>query len=284
MTWEAGRPVSVMSLLRPRQWLKNLILFFPPFLGGTLLLPGVWQMGLLPIISYSLASSSGYILNDLLDRECDRRHPTKRKRPLASGVISPPSAIGVMIFVTLLSLVTARFVGNTFLLLVLAYLAVTLSYSIWLKDIPVVDLFCIAAGFLLRLQAGGEVFSITISPWLFLSVFLLSLFLSAGKRRAEKGVTGDGGHRKVLSHYPDGFLEGVLFMTGAAALVTYSMYTLSHQKLIYTVPLCCFGLLRYLLRVQTGGVGDPTDALLKDPWLSLLGVLWIFLVGWGVYG
>ncbi len=115
----------------------------------------------------------------------------------------------------------------------------------------------------------------------------LSLCLSAGKRLSEKqtlGVTTAASHRKVLMHYPDGFLDGVLFMTGSAVLVTYTMYTLSHNFLLYTVPLCCLGLLRYILRVKSGLSGDPTESLLRDPWILIVGAGWSAMVGWGIYG
>lgn len=275
----------LLSLLRPHQWLKNLMLFFPPFLGGILLQPGVWTKGLLPFVAFSCASSAGYLLNDLMDREADRNHPAKSTRPLASGAVSVPVSIGLVAVLLLVSLSVAFFIHSTFFLIVSAYLAVSVTYSCCLKNVPVVDLFCISAGFLFRLQAGGMVFSVSVSEWLFLSVLLLSLFLSAGKRLAEKQLL-DGSallHRKVLALYPAGFLEGVLFMSGSAVLVTYAMYTLTHQRLIYTVPLCCFGLLRYILRVKTGQGGDPTESLLRDPWLFAVGAAWAGMVGWGIY-
>jgi 4-hydroxybenzoate polyprenyltransferase len=271
-------------LLRPRQWLKNLMLYFPPFLGGTLLQPGVWQQGLLPFAAFAAASSSGYILNDILDRSVDQSHPNKKDRPLASGAVPLPVAWTIVALLAAVSLMLGFFSSAPLVLLLLCYLTITAAYSLGFKNVPVVDLFCIATGFLFRLLAGGTAFGITISSWLFLSVLLLSLFLSAGKRLSEKNTLYDApAHRKVLALYPAGFLEGVLFMTGSAVLVTYSMYTLTHQRLIYTVPLCCFGLLRYILRVQTGKGGDPTESLLQDHWLFAVGAAWAVMVGWGIY-
>lgn len=281
------RVAAILQLLRPHQWLKNLMLFFPPFLGGTLLTQGMVVKGAIPFILFSLASSAGYLVNDLLDREADSNHPRKSSRPLVSGTASVKTAQILSVSLTACVVISAVFVGTTFTLLVLAYLTVSFAYSYCLKNIPVVDLFCIATGFLFRLMAGGAVFNIRVSEWLFLSVLLLSLFLSAGKRLSEKQTLGDTGaasHRKVLTHYPDGFLDGVLFMTGSAVLVTYTMYTLSHRTLLYTVPLCCFGLLRYILRVKAGLSGDPTESLLRDPWLLIVGAGWSAMVGWGIYG
>jgi 4-hydroxybenzoate polyprenyltransferase len=155
-----------------------------------------------------------------------------------------------------------------------------------LKHYPILDIFCIAAGFLLRLQAGGETFAVTISDWLFLSVFLLALFLGTGKRLSEKNMLGDKAviHRKSLLAYPAGFLEGVMYLTGGSVLVTYTMYVITRHSLVYTVPLCCFGLLRYMLRVQQGLSGDPTDSLIKDLPLFSVGLLWVIMIGLGIYG
>lgn len=278
--------VSFFRLLRLHQWLKNLMLFFPPFLGGSLLQSGTLSKGLLPFIVFSLASSAGYVLNDLIDRDADANHPDKSERPLASGLVSTSAAIGMVAVLTITSLLLAFSLNLSFVVVVLAYLVVSGAYSCCLKNLPVVDLFCISTGFLFRLQAGGIVFGILISEWLFLSVFLLSLFLSAGKRLSEKNTLNETAtaHRKVLGHYPDGFLEGVLFMTGSAVLVTYTMYTLSHRTLLYSVPLCCFGLFRYIFRIKSGQGGDPTESLLRDPWLFVVGVSWSVMVGWGIYG
>jgi decaprenyl-phosphate phosphoribosyltransferase len=278
--------LACLQLLRPVQWLKNLMLFFPPFLGGLLLQPGLARRGAVPVVAFCLASSATYILNDLFDRENDARHPSKRHRPIASGRVAPAAAWCI----SLASLAGACYLGSlispTFLLIMTAYLVISACYSMKLKEIPLVDLFCIASGFLLRLQAGGEAFHIVISEWLFLSVFLLAVFLATGKRLGEKGSLGEeaGGHRKALLYYPEGFLQGAMYMTGSAVLVTYTQYVILRHVLIYTVPLCCFGLLRFIMRVQAGQGGDPTESLLKDAPLFVVGLLWAIMVGYGIYG
>ena len=277
-----------VKILRPVQWLKNLMLFFPPFLGGNLLQQGLFTAGLLPFASFCLASSATYILNDIADRECDREHPKKKFRPLPSGDISVNQALLLAAIFLVAAVFLAFSISAKFLLFLLAYLLVAAAYSFYLKEYPIIDLFCISSGFLLRLLAGGEAFGVVVSEWLFLSVFLLALFLSTGKRLSEKNSLGEqaGNHRKALSGYPEGFLNGILFMTGSAVLVTYTMYVVSRHKaiLLYTVPLCCFGLLRYLLRVLSGKGGDPTESLTKDMPLLVTGLLWAFMVGWGIYG
>jgi decaprenyl-phosphate phosphoribosyltransferase len=276
---------SYLKLLRPAQWLKNLMLFFPPFLGGVMVLPGTIEKGVGPFFVFCLASSSTYIFNDIMDRENDSRHPKKKLRPIPSGAITPVTA-GLLAFVLLIiSLAWSFRYPLSFSLILLAYLAISISYSAYLKHLPIIDIFCISTGFLLRLHAGGEVFDIAISQWLFLSVFLLSIFLSTGKRLCEKDSLGAkaASHRKALDTYPEGFLDGVMYMTGAAVLVTYAMYVLPHKSLLYSVPLCTFGLLRYILRVKSGKGGDPTESLLKDRTLFIVGLLWAILVGYTIY-
>jgi len=280
--------LNAIRLLRVRQWLKNLMLFFPPFLGGTLFSHTFASQMLFPFTAFCFASSATYIFNDISDRENDRHHPDKCTRPIASGQVSLASAVLCAVVLLTCSIVLALNISGAFLELMLVYLAVSTGYSAKLKNVVLVDIFCIAAGFLLRLQAGGIAFNVTISEWLFLSVFLLSVFLSTGKRLAEKKHLGDVAHyhRKALMAYPKGFLEGTMYMTGGAVLVTYTMYAISRHSplLLYSVPLCCFGLMRYILRVQSGKGGDPTESLVKDVPLLIVGVVWVSLVGWGIYG
>lgn len=278
-------PLATLKLLRPHQWIKNLMLFFPPFLGGILFVPGGFQKGLLPFAVFCMASSATYIFNDIRDREQDRLHPRKQHRPIAGGVVpvSQAAVLGSLLFVASIALsfrLPVAFWGW-----LMAYLGLSFAYSTVLKDQPVFDIFCIAAGFVFRLFAGGAAFGVRVSDWLFLSVLLLAIFLSAGKRLGEKQVLGDasGEHRKSLRGYPAGALEGFMSLSGAAVLVTYTMYVIAKHKLIFTVPLCCFGLFRYMLIVKRGGSGDPTDSLLKDPVLFLVGLIWMIMVGVATY-
>lgn len=278
---------AALKLLRARQWIKNLILFFPPFLAGKLLaIVALGEVVWLAPLAFCLVSSGSYIINDVYDRHQDRLHPQKKHRPIAAGNFSIPLAITLCTLLLIVGTVAGYFVSGHFLLLLCAYLLISVGYSFSWKKQPLVDLFCISSGFILRLLAGGVAFHVAISDWLFLSVFLLSIFLSAGKRSGEQTLLGEDGqhHRISLAGYPPGFLDGVMIFSGAAVLVTYAMYTITHTYLIYTVPLCAFGLLRYLLRVKQGADGDPTDSLLKDKTLFIVGALWAFMVGWGLYG
>jgi len=274
-----------LTILRPTQWLKNLMLFFPLFLSGQMLQPGSAERGVLLFASFCLVSSAGYVFNDLLDRKRDVHHPKKRSRAIPSGAIGVRLASFYAASLLASGLLLAALFSPAILLLLLGYAVISLLYSLVLKSLPVVDLFCIAAGFLVRLQAGGEAFYIAISPWLFLTVFLLAVFLSTGKRLSESQSLGDcaGEHRTSLACYPSGFLAGTMYMTGSAVLMTYAMYVILKPQLIFTVPLCLFGLLRYILRVSSGESGDPTESLLKDRVLLGVSLIWLMMVVWSIY-
>ena len=277
--------LAYLKMLRPTQWLKNLMILFPPFLAGHILLPGLIIRGIVPFSAFCLVSSAGYVFNDLLDRNRDIYHPQKRLRPIPSGAVSLSGASLLSALLLVGGILLAGFISPRFLLLLAGYTVVSASYSLWLKTLPIIDLFSISAGFLIRLQAGGELFNVPISPWLFLTVFLMAVFLSTGKRLSESCSLGDsaGEHRISLAHYPPGFLHGTMFMTAGAVLVTYSMYALNRQTLIYSVPLCLFGLLRYMFRISSGKCGDPTESLLKDRLLFVVGLLWVLMVVWSIY-
>jgi 4-hydroxybenzoate polyprenyltransferase len=259
------------------------MIFFPPFLSGHIVLLELGR-GIPLLCAFCIVSSAGYIFNDLLDCERDVHHPQKSLRALPSGVISVRRASIYAVLLLISGLMLAGFFSSGILLLI-GYAVISFVYSLWLKNIPVIDIFSISAGFLIRLQAGGEQFHIPISNWLFITVFLLAIFLSTGKRLSESRYLGAraGDHRVSLNRYPSGFLAGTLYMTGSAVLVTYSMYALQNHRLLLTVPLCLFGLLRYILRVSSGKSGDPTESLLKDWLLLVVSVLWLLMVVWGIY-
>ncbi len=277
-----------LQLIRPLQWLKNLMIFFPPFLGGAIFNQVVAQRAVATFVSFSLASGVAYIVNDICDRENDRLHPGKKSRPLASGSVTVAEASLFAFILALLAVTLAFPIPAPFMSHIFFYLIITSGYSLFLKNYPLADIFCISAGFLLRLEAGGAAFGVPVSEWLFLSVFLLSIFLSSGKRLGEKSHLGAtaASHRRALVAYPDGFLQSAMHMTGGAALVTYTMYVIAcgSDILVYSVPFCCFGLLRYIFIVHSGRGGDPTELLLKDIPLLIVGLVWALMVGWGIYG
>lgn len=277
--------LAMIKLLRLKQWIKNLMVFFPPFLSGALSHPGTFAKGVIPFLAFCCASSAMYIFNDLKDVKQDALHPRKKHRPLVSGAVSKTSASSLLIIFLAVALILAYWVSSLFLLYLVLYLVVLAAYSLKLKNLPVFDVFCISFGFVLRLYGGGEAFNVYVSDWLFLSVFLLAIFLSVGKRYSELRILGDlaGDHRITLKIYPDGFLESALYLSGSAVLLTYAMYAIATPLMVYTVPLCVFGLLRYLMNIQAGGEGDPAETLLRDPVLMMVGILWALMVGLSVY-
>lgn len=274
-----------IQLLRPKQWLKNLMLLFPPLFAGVLFTPAFLHNLTIPFLAFCLASSANYAINDALDAEKDACHPVKKNRPIPSGAISIRTAFTLGAGLFIMAIIMGLTVSIPFLFILLGYVLLSSAYSFWLKNIPVVDIFCVSAGFLLRLHAGGIAFNIKISDWLFLTVFLLSIFLSLGKRIAEKQLLRNacGHHRPVLQEYPLDFLYGAMYMTGATVLVTYAMYVVVHPGLLYTIPLCCFGLFRYMYRVTKDANGDPTEALLHDKVLLTVSLLWLMIISYTLY-
>ncbi len=277
---------NYIELLRPHQWLKNLMLLFPPFLGGALAQVDSIFLLVAPLGSFSLAASAVYITNDICDLQQDKYHPLKCLRPIAAGKIKISTALILAVVLCLTAITLAWMVSPLFLIILLIYLGISFSYSFKLKTIPIVEIFCVVSGFLLRLQAGGVAYQVEISDWLFLSVFLLALFLVAGKRLGELKHSGHQDPeliRPVLARYPEGFFPASMNLAGAAVLVTYTMYVIDHHGNLLLIPLCCFGLLSYMMRVLSGKGGDPTRALLKDPALLIVGFLWVVLVGFDTY-
>lgn len=237
-------------------------------------------------ISFCLAASAGYIVNDIKDKHVDKNHEKKQKRPIASGAISVPVAVAITLFLLAASIATSSFISKTFCLYLVSYITITLSYSFFLKNLVVIDLFAISFGFVVRVLAGGIASGVAVSGWLFMSVFLVALFLSVGKRLGELISLGENAinHRKSLAAYNLSFLEGALWFAASTSLVTYALYTIEHNYiLLYTVPMAAFGLLRYIY-IAKKGHGDPTEALLKDRQILITGVMWAATIGYVIYG
>lgn len=274
-----------VSILRPYQWLKNLLLFFPPIFGGKIMDPAVVSMLIPAFVSFSCAASCGYILNDIKDRGADGTHPIKKNRAIASGDISPVTAAIIAAALYLTGMLVAGAVSARFEGYLVIYLFISLLYTMYFKDIVILDIFFVAFGFLIRVKAGGEAFRITVTSWLFLAVFLVALFLAAGKRLGEMVDQGEaaGTQRKSLSRYSSSYLEGVLWFTAAAALITYALYVIENRgSMLYTVPVAAYGLLRYIYIVKDGK-GDPTEALLHDRHILATGVIWALMIGIVIY-
>jgi decaprenyl-phosphate phosphoribosyltransferase len=273
--------LKYLLILRPKHWVKNLFVFAAPFFGGTLLHSRTLLLALPVFMTFSLCASSAYVFNDVLDLENDKHHPKKSRRPVALGTMSRRNALLLAGVLAVTASFVAYKIAPAYLYYVLLYLSIQIVYSVRLKNIPIVDIFCIASGFVIRVLGGGAVFQVAISHWLFLTMFMISLVLGAGKRLGEVNLLNEkaGNHRKSLNIHAVSALSEILVISSASALVAYTLYVVDQfQNLIYTVPIVTFGLFRYLL-LSKGGLGDPTDALTKDRWLAVTVVVWLLLVG-----
>ena len=285
------RPPSMLAdwllLLRPRQWIKNLVVFAGLLFAGRFSQLHAFTVTLAAFAVFCLLSSAGYLVNDAIDAEQDRQHPAKCRRPIAARRIRPGAAMGMAVVLAGLALGAAGMLGRLLFIVALAYLAVTLTYSLYWKHQVILDLLAIAGGFLLRALAGTVVLGVVTSSWLFVCVFLLALLLGLGKRRHELLVLeGEASsHRSVLQEYGRPFLDQGLAMTSASAIVTYAVYAISsptaaaHSWLVFTVPLVMYAILRYLYLVFHRDLGgSPEELFLKDRPLYLTIALWALSV------
>lgn len=271
---------ALIKLLRPHQWLKN------GFVFAGLLFSQLWsntvfvERVLLAFAAFCCASSLVYLFNDWHDRKQDALHPTKRDRPFASGTVTAPA--GLALAAVLLAAAVWLALGNPILLALLAiYLLLNLAYSLRLKQVPVVDVSVIAAGFMLRLLAGTVAVSIAPSRWLLLTGMFIALFLGFAKRKAES-FHALSSQRQVLAHYPPALLDTFIAVTMTATVVSYCLFAISTEsqfrhgeRLIYTVPLVIFGMLRYTYQVHRGRGEDVARDLLRDPWIVVTGICWV---------
>jgi 4-hydroxybenzoate polyprenyltransferase len=292
-------PIALLRAMRPHQWVKNVFVFAAlVFKWGELKNPmedlaSLWHT-LFAVAAFCIGSSAIYLVNDVMDVESDRQHPTKKDRPIAAGLISIPTALAASVVCIGLALVLGNMASTdkgSVAMVVGAYMALNLLYSIKLKHIVLVDAFCIATGFLLRVLAGGLAVNVLVSDWLMLCTLFLALFLALCKRRAEIDLLGEdrGSHRKILTEYTPAFLDQGVVVLAACAIINYTMYTVSEDTtkkfglnngLVWTVPFVVFGLFRYLLLVQTQkGGGSPTRVLLGgDAAFLVNGLMWIAVV------
>ena len=271
--------------LRPRQWVKNCVIFAALLFSHTLLEPTHLWRSMAAFVLFCAISSAVYILNDILDLENDRMHPTKSKRPIAAGEISVglAAAFGAVLAVAALGL--SWLLSPPFALLALLYLVSNMFYSLWLKKVVIVDVMIISSGFVIRAVAGGVVIGVQVSAWLILCTILLSLFLGFTKRRQELAQLESQAvnHREILREYSVVFLDQMISIVTAATLVAYFLYTLAPETraklgtpyLPLTIPFVLYGIFRYLYLVHQRNMGEnPTGALYADPPLFIDILLW----------
>jgi 4-hydroxybenzoate polyprenyltransferase len=284
----------ILATLRPQQWVKNFVVFagliFSQNLGDLdLVLQSVAGFAL-----FCLLSSSMYVFNDITDVESDRRHPSKAARPIASGKIGISAAVWIFILLAAIALGLSAWLSPIFALTALGYFVLNLLYSIYLKNVVIIDVMCIAGGFVIRAVAGAVLIGVEISAWLIVCTILLALFLSLGKRRHELLLLDNQAtdHRKILSEYSPYFLDQMISVVTASTVVAYAFYTLSPEvetklgtpHMDLTIPFVLYGVFRYLYLIhQKEGGGSPTRMLLTDK--PILGniILWLLAVVLIVY-
>jgi 4-hydroxybenzoate polyprenyltransferase len=294
---------AILRAIRPQQWVKNVfVLAAVAFARADVSVPHDDDFGdvvrsLYAFAAFCLGASAIYLVNDVLDVESDRAHPTKRHRPIASGEVGVPLALTASAVCVVGALGLAWLAAPAVLAITAGYILLNFSYSVRLKHIVLVDVFCIATGFMLRVQAGALAARAEVSHWLILCTLFLALFLALCKRKAEIDLLGDerGSHRANLLQYTSGFLDQMVTALAACTIVCYTMYTVSDEtvgkfggarELVYTVPFVVFGLARYLLLVsQQKAGGSPTRVLLGgDAIFVANALLWVAATGWIVYG
>ena len=276
---------SLLVSLRPDQWTKNLIVFAALIFARQLLDPAALALASAAFLIFCALSGAVYLINDVSDREADRQHPVKQRRPIASGALSPTTALLWAAVLSVVALASAFALRPLFAVSAAAYLTLFVLYTRWWKHIVILDVMSIAIGFVLRAVAGGVIIGVKISNWLLVCTILLALFLGFAKRRHELTLLVDGakGHRRILEEYDPYLLDQMIAIVGAATLVAYIIYCVSPEThasfgtdlLVLTTPFPIYGLFRYLYLVhRKEGGGNPSEMLLVDRPLLGCVALW----------
>ena len=271
---------ALFRLMRPKQWVKNSFVLAPLVFAGQFTDLMAVREALLSMLLFSLASSATYILNDFHDIEHDRKHPVKSKRPLASGQVSKSQALGL--FGALSGMLAWGYVWRpSVVLVILAYLALSLSYTFILKYQPVIDIFSIALGFVLRVYAGAVAISVSVSSWMFVTTLCLALYLASVKRRQELRLSGREG-RQVLEQYSVTLVDRYAEMAATGALLFYSLFVLTvRPEMVISIPFVLYGLFRYQFVAEALEGGEsPTDTVLSDWQLLLTVLIWAGICVW----
>ncbi len=287
--------LNLVLSLRPSQWTKNLIIFLPLLLAQRLLDGQAVLYAIAAFVIFCGLSGVVYLINDVADREADRRHPVKQHRPIASGALTVAAAIGWTVVIATAALGAAFWLRPLFGVVATSYVVLLALYSGLLKHIVILDVLTIAIGFVLRAAAGAVAVDVPISHWLYVLTILLALFLALSKRRHELVLLADGAtsHRRILEEYSPYLLDQMIAVVSASTILGYAFYTVSPEtvqrlgtdKLILTLPFPLYGIFRYLylVHLKEGG-GNPSDMLLTDRPLLLCVGVWAVAVAFLIYG
>jgi decaprenyl-phosphate phosphoribosyltransferase len=264
---------GIVRLLRPKHWVKNFFVLAPVVFAGHFMEADSVRKAVLAFIAFCIAASATYVLNDIMDVEADRLHPIKAlKRPIAAGDVTiPEAAILLALLVGGLTAVLTAFPQVA--LIIVIYLIVQIGYSVKLKHLPILDIFTIAVGFVLRIYAGAAAITVPVSRWMFATTFAAALYMGAMKRVQENKQHGSAS-RKVLAQYGEGFMERIAEISATLAVVFYSLFAMTARpEFIITIPGVIFALVRYWYLADKSGAGEsPTDLVIKDVQLILVGV------------
>ncbi|MBI2110682.1 UbiA family prenyltransferase [Candidatus Woesearchaeota archaeon] len=274
---------SFMKLMRIHQWYKNIVIFLPLLFLGKFFELTLWKELFLGFLSLSLVSSSGYILNDILDRKKDQSHPEKKHRPIASGIIKVKAGITFAILILVLGMLLAYQLPIFFFLSVIALFALTQLYSLFFKHVVFVDILLIAINFVIRAVSGTFILNVTISPWLILCTFFLSLFLSVGKRKADLYFLQEDAtiHRRTLPSYTEAITNALLLITTASLILSYSLYSIlsNFHWLLLSLPFALYTIFRYLSFVYSNSViARHPEKVFLDWKMDIAITFWILVV------
>ncbi len=285
--------IGLLKTMRPRQWPKNGFVFVALFFDGKLTDWPSLLHTLLAFLLLCLMSSAVYIMNDLVDIESDRQHPTKRKRPLPAGTLSPQVAGAAAVVFAVGSLVAGLVISWTFVFILLIYLIIQIAYTFRLKHVVLLDVSIVAAGFVLRIAAGVAVIEVErFSPWLYIFGGFLALFMALGKRRQELVLLGEGAgsHRAILEEYSLELIDRLLGIVTTSAVVAYSLYTFlaeglpPNHTMMLTIPFVLYGIFRYLYLIHIRGEGGaPEEILLRDRPVQITMLLYAAVVFFALY-
>ena len=285
------RAPAVIRAVRPRQWLKNVLVAAAPLAAGALFQSGVWLTVLVTFAIFCATSSGIYLVNDLLDVEADRAHPTKRFRPIASGELGRATALALAIVLLVAApLVAWLLVSPALVIVVVVYEIIQIAYCLFFKHVVVIDLVLVSGGFLIRAIAGAVALEIPVSQWFLLVAAFGSLFMVAGKRYSEKiQMEGSGGAtRRSLEEYSASYLRFVWSMAAGLTLISYSLWAFvlgdlqTHLLPAITIVPFTMAILRYAYSIDKGVAGAPEDTVLADRYLLSLGLIWVVLFGLSV--
>lgn len=269
--------------LRPRQWVKNFFVLAALIFARKFTNLNDLELSLFAFVVFCLVSSGIYLINDVIDYQKDQDHPLKKNRPIAAGKISKKTAVAMGAFFLILGLSASFYINFWFFLTLTGYIVLNIVYSFYLKNLVILDIICIALGFVLRVIAGAVIINVIFSPWLLLCTFFLTLFLAIGKRKNELLCLENNNSRQVLSDYSLGLLDQMNTIVLPSTLLTYTLYTFNSwhsQWLIITVPIVLYGLFRYLFIIDKKKVSNngPTDDLLFDRPLQITAIIWVVVV------